>query len=948
MKKALYIIFSFLSITLITNAQLPTANEKGIKYADSLSKLATYFNYEGDFQKSMDLNKECLAIREKLFGKEHPGYAEILNNLATNYSYLGNYKKSLMLNKECLVLRERIFGREHPDYASSLINLARDYSILGQYDMSLQLNKECLALLERIYGKEHTNYAWILSYLANDYFYLGQYGKSLELNKECLALTEKIYGKENSNYANWLNNLSLAYSYLGQYEKSLELNKECLALRERIHGKEHPYYANSLNNLALAYSDMAQYEKSLELNKECLALRERIFGKEHPYYANSLGNLALAYSDMGQYEKSLELNKECLALKERIFGNEHPDYATSLNNLAGNFSELGQYEKSLELNKECLALTEKIYGREHPDYATSLNNLARVYGDLGDFISFDTLFVQHYKISERLYTKNKNGLSEKEKEQFIKELKSDFEYLTNYVLLRKAEKPELSAEISSAILNLKGALLSTNQHIKDEVFSSGDTSLINLYEQWETGKLQLGKYYEKTLQELADNGVDLKAEEERVNALEQELSRKSLEFKESQKSYTWQDVKNKLNADEAYVELIRTDHYDFENDRPTDTVHYAALIIDNTNDYPELVVLENGVQLEEAAYRYYTSHTAGKNKQYIDEFSYQNYWFDIAEKLKGKKRVYLSSDGVYNKLNLNVLYNKETGKYLAEELDIRLVTSGRDLFKTYPKTENKELTAVLVGSPTYDLIQEQAQEKEFLVSRDLQQYWIDSLSRGWSVSALPGTAIEVSNISDLMTANKWKVTTYTDKQAIEGKVKSVSSPTVLHLATHGYFFEDVAQEKESPTRIMGVDTKKATQNPLLRSGLLFAGAKNTLNGKEPKSGDNGLLTAYEASYMHLKGTELVVLSACETAKGEIKNGEGVYGLQRAIQQAGAQNIIMSMWKVDDKVTQEFMSLFYKTWLAGSTKREAFNSTQEQIKETYKHPYYWGAFVMIGR
>ena len=278
----------------------------------------------------------------------------------------------------------------------------------------------------------------------------------------------------------------------------------------------------------------------------------------------------------------------------------------------------------------------------------------------------------------------------------------------------------------------------------------------------------------------------------------------------------------------------------------------------------------------------------------LDEYSHLNYWSAISEKLEGKKRIYMSSDGVYNKINLNVLYNNETGKYLGEEMDIRLVTSGRDLFKTYTREHDKEPTAVLVGSPKYDLVQDQDNEDELLVSRDLQQYWIDSLSRGWSVSSLPGTAKEVRDISDLMTSDKWKVTTYTDVEALEGNIKNVSSPTVLHVATHGYFFEDVENNIGSPSRMMGVNIKKATQNPLLRSGLLFAGAKNTLNGNEPKSGDNGLLTAYEASYIDLRGTELVVLSACETGRGEIKNGEGNMDYKELYNKQGAKNIIMSM------------------------------------------------------
>ena len=229
----------------------------------------------------------------------------------------------------------------------------------------------------------------------------------------------------------------------------------------------------------------------------------------------------------------------------------------------------------------------------------------------------------------------------------------------------------------------------------------------------------------------------------------------------------------------------------------------------------------------------------------------------------------------------------------------------------------------------------------------MEQYWIDSLSRGWKVSSLPGSAIEVRNISEIMQKNKWEVSSYTGNNAVEANVKNVNSPTVLHVATHGYFFNDVMLKKNKSNRTLDDDSKKAIKNPLLRSGLLFAGAKNTLNGNPPKNGDNGLLTAYEASFMNLRGTDLVVLSACETARGEIKNGEGVYGLQRAMQQAGAKNIIMSMWKVNDKVTQEFMTMFYDSWLSGSTKREAFKSTQQKIKEIYKHPYYWGAFVMIG-
>ena len=211
---------------------------------------------------------------------------------------------------------------------------------------------------------------------------------------------------------------------------------------------------------------------------------------------------------------------------------------------------------------------------------------------------------------------------------------------------------------------------------------------------------------------------------------------------------------------------------------------------------------------------------------------------------------------------------------------------------------------------------------------------------------LPETKIEVENISSILKSKGWQVNTFLADNASETNIKKQQSPRILHVATHGYFFQDIPVEKDN-NRFLGMDMKQVVQDPMLRSGLLLTGANKTLKG-EVTSGENGLLTAAEASLLDLRETELVILSACETGRGEVKKSEGVYGLRKAFSDAGAQNIIMSLWKVDDEVTQEFMSLFYEIWLNDKTSiREAFNRAQLEIKANYPEPYYWGAFILVG-
>jgi CHAT domain-containing protein len=225
---------------------------------------------------------------------------------------------------------------------------------------------------------------------------------------------------------------------------------------------------------------------------------------------------------------------------------------------------------------------------------------------------------------------------------------------------------------------------------------------------------------------------------------------------------------------------------------------------------------------------------------------------------------------------------------------------------------------------------------------------------GSTLPQLPGTGAEVAAIAKLMQEHQWKTTVYTNELALKTVVERADSPRVVHLATHGFFLPD--QQIKMDRMGQGESQPTGIEDPMLRSGLYFAGANRTLAGKPAGEGlDNGVLTAMEAGNLNLRGTELVVLSACNTGQGDVKNGEGVFGLRRALEEAGAQAVLMSLWSVPDEETLELMQLFYKKWLGGMEIHEALKEAQlemrEQVRKSHNGkdlPYYWGAFVLVGR
>jgi CHAT domain-containing protein len=270
-----------------------------------------------------------------------------------------------------------------------------------------------------------------------------------------------------------------------------------------------------------------------------------------------------------------------------------------------------------------------------------------------------------------------------------------------------------------------------------------------------------------------------------------------------------------------------------------------------------------------------------------------------------------------------------------------------------------------VGDPVFDLSEEQ--QRAALQKLALPQTKVpdlkpalplDEISRdqgtGFRLPRLPGTGTEVNSIASLMEQHKWATRVYTNELALKRVVEQATGPRVVHLATHGFFLPD--QQVQNAGIVPGDKQPSGLEDPMLRAGLYFAGADRTLAGEPAAQGlDNGVLTALEAGNLNLRGTELVVLSACNTGQGDVMNGEGVFGLRRALEEAGAQSVLMSLWSVPDKETLALMKRFYAKWLSGTEIHQALKEAQLEMRATVRKshngqdlPYYWGAFVLVGR
>ena len=904
-------------------------------YADACYQIATCYASVDSVQLAEKYYLKGKHVEVNLPSGKTVKYAIGLSKIAMFYEELGKYDAAEPLYEESSSVLKQQLGDQDTLYATSLINLAILHEELGKYVQAQHNYDDALGIIEQHYGKDHLKYAEALNNKAGLLVELGKYALAEPLYQQALDVYQRELGRKSKKYLSVHNNLAILYSKMGKNEDAEKIYRIVIEVYRSIEQTKSEDYALVVNNLASLLKDRENYQEAEKLYHEALLIKQNRLGRAHPEYAISLNNLASLYKNMGKLKEAEPLFREAIEIKKNSLGESHPEYAFSLNNLGSLYEEMKDYTQAEPLYLEALTTIKRHLGEKHPSYATTLNNLAVLYDGMGQLTKAESYYIQAnqnllYQIQYYFPYLNENS----RKRFWDQNLSTGFVAFYNFAKKRAVSNPQIIGHAYDYRLATKALLLDGTAKMRNAILNSNDTELINKYNSWLTLKNSIAQAFTLSKEELEAYGWDIQDLEQEASRLESELSRQSSHFNEAtqQQQITWRDVQRHLKEDEAAIEIIRVQSPNKQN-----PIQYLCMIVKaNSTANPELVMIEDGQKLESKLIKYYHNCIAF---QIEDAYSYQNFWLPISKHLEGVNKVYVSSDGVYNQINLATMANPQTGNFLVDEKTIHLVTNTREIIGWQETKRSNEKVAYLLGHPSYKVESDDdvmASAKTPKSSRGTRLgKWFDKTS----FDELPGTEEEIIQIAEQLQQANWELTIKLHEQAMEEELKQVSNPTILHIATHGFF---IASEDKSQTA-----KGHSSENPMLRSGVVLAGVENYYSATEKPNTEDGILTAYEATTLFLDQTDLVVLSACETGLGEVRDGEGVYGLQRAFKVAGANTILMSLWKVNDEATQKLMTYFYRNWLVTQDKREAFKQAQFQLRNEFPDPYYWGAFIMVG-
>jgi len=955
--------------------------------AGTLESIATFVFDLGAFAQARPLCERALAIREKALGKDHPDVAVSLDMLGGIVETLGAYREARPLFVRALAIREKSLGRDHPFVVRSLDSLAGLSEKQGDFTEARALLDRALSTAEKSLGTEHFRVAQSLNSLA--LFLLGQgaYAEARPLLERALAIRERGLGKDHPDVAASCANLAQLAIAQGNYAEARPLLERALAISEKAVGRDHPDVAASLNTLASLFQGQGNYAEARPLLERALSIQERSFGKDHPFVANTLASLAQLLGMQGSHSQAKPLLERALAIQEKALGKDHPEVARSLATLAEILRAQGTYPEAQALGERALAIHEKALGKDHPALAADLNNLACVFYAQGAYAKARPLFERAIAIDEKALGKDHSELATN-----LANLASVLDLTQAYgearpIYARVLAMTEAHARAQLSALSARqrlGLLRSTRYRLDDwlrfapKVGLSGYPEVLRF-----RGLVARAETAERILSRRA-RGDDQRALEELKVAQRRaaRLANENLPSFKPEVRAAWQkayadacaereqrtlelagrtaplrialerldlglhDVQAQLAPDAALVDFLRV------GDR------YLAWIVRATGE-PRRLDVGDADAIEKASADFIASILEDDPASASGAALRALVWAPVEATLGAEvRRVVICPDAALAALPFAALPGRAPGTVLLDDLTVSFVMNAQDLvpWKDAPPSGSG---ALLVGGVDYELAASGTRERP-LPERPPALAALDRAPRGGAFVPIPQTKVEVQRLGDRFGKNR--ATLLLGADATEARLRvAVKGRRFVHIATHGFVREDLLAglySRKIQDSFTSADAERQLSvghDPMLLAGLAMAGA----NPRDGAGGDDGVLTALEASYLDLDGVELVTLSACETAKGTAESGDGVQGLVSAVQMAGARGVVASLWKVDDEGTRRLMEGLYERMLRrddplapADALREASRALRDfkdpTGKARFAAPRYWAAFVAYGR
>lgn len=906
--------------------------------ASCLTLLANLHKEMGDKPKAEPLHLRVLKIREATFGSNHPEVAATLNNLADLYMSQHRWDEAERLFLRALKICKAPRSRDDPCARFGTIlrsNLSLLYDEIGAYEKAQIEIQSSLTTQRLLYGSVHPLIAKTLSTLGMIESLTGEYGDAEEHLLQSLEMSQSVFGEKHNEIAIVLGHLAHLYSLQGADEKLRPLIERALGIHEALFGKMHALVALDLSNLALIICGEGKCQESLPLLERALEIDREVLGMKCPEVAFLLRSIAKIYHKLGALDKAQSRLFESLQMINDVLPKEHPEQAMALFSIAELQRDQGRQNEALQRYASAVEIIESTLGKGHPDVAEILIGQAALHVERGEVGKALPIFARALGIADRTL---RLTAGEARLEAFQRKLNEIGE------MIFSIQSPD------AAPLQLAAALLLKGRTLDEAAFAAREMQEL----QQSDADRPLAEQLLLLRRQLARRSMDAQGQvvsqttvagleglSTQLDELERKLARRSGAMQRRRATpgpdTIVTSVAQALPKDAALVEVVLHRPYRFSPGAERwGAPRYTALVL-TPGGHVQAISL--GAESE-------VNRAIGDLLAQIAERSsapaatrsaamalYRRAFAPLRAALGGARRTFLSLDGSLQLVPFAALHDGRD--FLLGRQRFVYLNSGRDLLRT-PQSNARPTQVVVLADPDLDHGGPPTQRPPLVatLTRGTRAATLASLLA--RIGGLPGTAREAEMLAQRLPGARLLA----HAQATEGALLALTGPTVLHVASHGLFLDDATLF----TRGGGAHALPT----LSRSALVLAGASVRPSGAAPSGGEDGLATALEIAGMDLQGTQLVVLSACDSGRGEVRRGQGVYGLRRAFFIAGAETLVTSLWKIDDQATAALMDRYYAGLLTGGGRVEALERAMADTRRQRRHPYYWAPFIAFGQ